>query len=198
MAKTLVELLEEIKKLPPNERIKKLLDLRKNVKEAIEKRQKELEEAEKIAESAVVEIGKDEDEKKREAEFAVRQIQPAVTPAPPEDEVSLEEMVAAEKPAEAEAPVDYGKIVDEIKTTLYDIAPAIYQGMKELRNKASEEDFTEEDKKRFESYNEMMDQISTLNIGYMRNKETRENLLKMQYAMRETETYSTKKTEGGY
>ncbi len=197
MAKTLPELLEEIKKLPPTERIRKLLELKKGVKDAIEKRQKELEEAEKVT---IVEVKKEAEEKekrKEEEEQTVKTLQPAVRPAPPE-EINLEEILMSEKKPEIEAPANYGKIIDEIKTTLYDVAPAIYQGMQELRNKASEGELSENDRKRFSAYNDMIGQLSNVSPDRIKNKETKENLLKMQYAMRQTEQYSSERTKGGY
>jgi hypothetical protein len=197
MAKTLPEMLEEIKKLPPAERIKKLLELKKDVKDAMEKRQKEFEEAEKVA---IVEVKKEAEEKekiKEEEEQTIKTLQPAVRPAPPE-EINLEEILLSEKKPAVEAPANYGKIIDEIKTSLYSAAPAIYQGVKELRNKASEGDFSENDRKRFNAYNEMLEQLSTVRPDMIKNKETRENLLKMQYAMRQTEHYSSERTGGGY
>ncbi len=198
MAKTLAELLDEIKTLPPTERIKKLLELRKGVKEAVEKRQKELEEAEK---TAIVEVEKEEIKKearkKQEEEEQIKIIQPAVRPAPPE-EINLEEILLAEKKQAVEAPASYGRIIDEIKTTLYEAAPSIYKGMQELRNKASEGELSRDDKRRFESYNEMLEQLSNVTPGAIKNKEAKENLLKMQYAMRQTEQYSAGNTGGGY
>jgi hypothetical protein len=197
MAKTLPEMLDEIKKLPPAERIKKLLELKKDVKDAMEKRQKEFEEAEKVA---IVEVKKEAEEKekiKEEEEQTIKTLQPAVRPAPAE-EINLEEILLSEKKTEVEAPANYGKIIDEIKTTLYDVAPIIYQGMQELRNKASEGELSDNDRKRFRAYNEMISQLSNVSPDRIKNKETKENLLKMQYAMRQTEQYSSERTKGGY
>jgi hypothetical protein len=175
--------LSKLKNLPPEQRVALL-------KKFEEQRKKEIERAEKELKSSEAEI---ETKKKsqRELEEKSRELlEKRVTPRQVEE---LEEIVEeTQKPAEegAARPV-YGAPLEEIKR-LYEIAtPEVYEGVRELRNRAAQGRLSEEDEKRINFYEHQLSGVS-VNEQYINDRRTKDNWVRIKTAIEQIEEYKNK------
>jgi len=175
--------LGQIKKLPPEQRIRYLKKLE-------ESKKKETEEAEKLIESSESEVSerkrREEEEEKKEIEK--REIRAIATG----QEENLEEIVHETQAGEEQpkGPV-YGAPLEEIRN-IYQIATGdVYRSISELRNKAATQGLTEEEEKRFNSYNSAFSQITPVQAAYIRDEQARINVAKAKEALEQIKKYET-------
>ena len=174
--------IEQIKKLPPEQRIKYLRKLE-------EQKKKEIEEAEKILVNSETEIQrqreKEEEEGKKEQEK--REIRAIATG----NQEKLEEMVRESPAEEAPKAAVYGAPLEELRN-IYQIAkPEIYDSIKDLRNTAAERDLTAEEERRLNSYNSAFSQINSVQAAYIRDQQTRVTVLKAKEALDQIKKYES-------
>ena len=174
--------LKDLEKLPPEKRVALL-------KKFEEQRKKEIEHAESLLKRSEKEI-ETRNESEREVEQKSKELleKKIVETRGEELENIVEE---SQKTTEEEgAGVQYGRPLEELKK-IYEIAPAAYEAVRELRNRASEGRLTREDEQRLNFYESEFSQISAVQAAYIKDEKTRVNVMKIKTALEQTEEYKT-------
>ncbi len=202
--------MEEIKKLPPHERITRLNTLKKRIENLREKEEaaagelleksKAEEEAEKFEELmrrlkihhqnninvedlfTVLKEETETEDKKKEKE--------SVQPGEKEPE-ELEEIARkAPQPTEEGLEKPYGQVLDEVSSTYQTAASNIYSGLKTIRDKASSgQALTEEEKRRMENYKGFIGEMEKGKGAEYVSEQLKETVTRSEYALKQIENY---------
>jgi|GEM_PF-3686699 len=171
---------EELKKLPPEKRIELLKQIEEQKKKDIEK---EIAEAEALI--------KESEKEEAELEKRIEVLQKIKVPEA-EDKSALEKTVEKEK-IETKAPVQYGQAVENTRINIYELASQnVYERIKDIRDRASQGQLTENDLRIVESYSNIMptfDKAKTI-----MDDEARSVILKSEYALRQIQDYKQNKS----
>lgn len=170
--------LDELKKLPPEKQIEIL-------KKFEEKRKKDIEKAEDLIKASEEEL-KDKEKTKIEIEEKSKEL--LEEKLSDEEDKELENIVKeANKGAEdAELAHHYGKALEEV----YEIAnPATYDRVRELRDRAASGNLSEQERRSIDFYSSQFNQVSTVEAAYIKNEETRIDVMKIKTALEQIEQY---------
>ncbi len=168
---------EKLKNLPPEERIALLKKLE-------ERRKKEIEQVEALINRSEKEIQVRKETEKEIEEKSRELLEKKVSPERAEE---LEEIVEeAKKTPETEFNVQYGAPLEEIRR-MYQIAtPEVYEGIRELRNRASEGRLTEDEERRLVVYE---NEFAGVNEAYVNDAKTKETIKKAKSALDQIKKY---------
>ncbi len=175
--------LDKLKNLPPEKRVALL-------KKFEEQRKKEIETAESMIKSSEVELEKTK-ATEREVEEKSKELleKKVITPRQAEE---LEEIVEeSQKPAEGAPRPAYGAPLEEIRR-VYELATReVYEGVRELRNRAASGNITAEETERINFYESQLSSVSNVHEAYINDRKAKENFMRIKTALEQIEEYRT-------
>lgn len=179
--------MNEIKKLPPEERLERIKKLEKI-------REEELKKAESLKEESIFQIEKERKEAESE-EAEIKEDKDHLDEERRKKESSLEEEVAQ---AQSRKPTQK----QESLSGMYKIISGdFYSGLADLRNKAASGNLSEYEIHRLDSYRELIEQGGATyqqKLDEQQKKKFDENLTRAEQALKQIETYKAGKKQSMY
>jgi hypothetical protein len=173
--------LKDLKNLPPEERIAVL-------KKFEDQRKKEIEQAESLLKNSEVEVQKKRETERENEQKGKELLEKKISSK--SNEEALEEIVEeSQKPADGNARPVYGAPLEEMRRVYEMATREVYEGVKELRNRASRGMITEDEVEKINFYESQLSSVATVNEAYINDKKAKENFVKIKTALEQIKEY---------